>query len=582
MKRFFLFFLLFGTTCAFAQTNNDILIRIGQENVTVDEFVNAYQKNNSFNESTEKDLREYLDLYINYRMKVQEATALRMDTSEAFKKELASYQNQSAQQYLVDTEVSEQLLEEAYTNAHYQVRASHILVRCGANASPKDTLAAYHKILQIRDKIVHGMDFNEAAALYSEDESARDRINPQTNKIHHGNRGELGYFSVLEMIYPFEKAAYTTPVGQVSMPVRTQYGYHLIYVQDKVPSMTKIYVSQVYVLDTNAVTGEVSPEVAEYLRLIQDQYRSGRMSFAELAQNYSQDLATRSNGGKMEPFNPNRRPGNYVSAAIKLKPGEISQPVPSTLGWHILKLDSIIYSNITEETKYLLKSALARDSRARKSKESLVAKLKTEYGFKENGKKAAMKFFKKNLPSNYFQSTATEITTLKGIDKLSPMFTFADQTGTAVGFAQFISRYQGTPLNGSAIDFVESLYPNFVSEQILRYERGHLSDKYPEYRSLVKEFHDGMLLYEINSEKVWNAALKDSVGLENFYEKIKTDFPTTDSLGNVVYKPFESIRAVVIGRYQDYLEAEWLKELHAKYPVTVDEKVFQALLNRRR
>ena len=285
MKRFFLFFLLFGTTCAFAQTNNDILIRIGQENVTVDEFVNAYQKNNSFNESTEKDLREYIDLYINYRMKVQEATALRMDTSEAFKKELASYQNQSAQQYLVDTEVSEQLLEEAYTNAHYQVRASHILVRCGANASPKDTLAAYHKILQIRDKIVHGMDFNEAAALYSEDESARDRINPQTNKIHHGNRGELGYFSVLEMIYPFEKAAYTTPVGQVSMPVRTQYGYHLIYVQDKVPSMTKIYVSQVYVLDTNAVTGEVSPEVAEYLRLIQDQYRSGRMSFAELAQN---------------------------------------------------------------------------------------------------------------------------------------------------------------------------------------------------------------------------------------------------------------------------------------------------------
>lgn len=581
MKRIFLSFLLLGSMMAlYAQTNNNVLVRIGKESVTVDEFLNAYQKNNTLSEATEKDLREYLDLYINYRMKVQEATALKMDTSSQFKNELASYQTQSAQQYLVDTEVSDHLLEEAFQNSKYQVRASHILVRCSQSASPKDTLAAYHKIMQIRDKIVKGMDFSEAAYLYSEDESAQDHFNPQTGRKQYGNRGELGYFSVLEMIYPFEKAAFSLPVGQVSMPVRTQYGYHLIYVKDKIPAVGKIFVSQVFVADTNAMAGAPKGQIADRLRLIQEQYKSGKMSFSDLAQNYSDDKATKNQGGKMEPFTPNRRPGNYVAAALKLRKGEISEPIPSYLGWHILQCDSVVKLFITEEAKYMLKSALARDSRARTSRESLVNRLKKEYNFQEGGKNAAMKFFKKNVPENYFQSTATDITRLKGIEKLKPMFTFADQTGTATEFAQYIARYQGTPINGAVIDFIQSLYPGFVTEKIIRYEKLHLTEKYPEYRDLVKEFHDGMLLYEINSQKVWNAAIQDSVGIENYYEVVKKDFPVTDSTGTVTYKPLQEIRAVVIGRYQDYLEAQWIKELRNKYPVVVDEKVFQTLLKR--
>lgn len=581
MKRIFLSFLLLGSMMAlYAQTNNNVLVRIGKESVTVDEFLNAYQKNNTLSEATEKDLREYLDLYINYRMKVQEAISLQMDTSSQFKNELASYQTQSAQQYLVDTEVSDHLLEEAFQNSKYQVRASHILVRCNPNANPKDTLAAYHKIMQIRDKIVKGMNFNEAAVLYSEDESAQDHYNPHLQRKQYGNKGELGYFSVLEMIYPFEKAAFSLPVGQVSMPVRTQYGYHLIYVQDKIPAVGKIFVSQVFVQDTNALAGAPQGEIAERLKLIQNQYKSGKMSFEELAQNYSEDKATKNEGGKMEPFTPNRRPGNYVAAALKLKKGEISEPIPSNLGWHILRCDSVVKLFITEDAKYMLKSALARDSRARTSRESLVNRLKKEYNFQEGGKNAAMKFFKKNVPENYFQSTATDITRLKGIEKLKPMFTFADQTGDATEFAQFVARYQGTPINGAVIDFIQSLYPGFVTEKIIRYEKLHLTEKYPEYRDLVKEFHDGMLLYEINSQKVWNAAIQDSVGIENYYEVVKKDFPVKDSTGAVTYKPLQEIRAVVIGRYQDYLEAQWIKELRNKYPVVVDEKIFQTLLKR--
>ena len=320
MKRFILpLSMLLLSSMAFAQNANDILIKVGNETITKSQFVTAYQKNNLLSESTEKDLREYLDLYINYRMKVQEAIKLQMDTSTAFKKELASYEGQSAQQYLIDTEVSEQLLEEAFDRSKYQVRASHILIRCNPNASPKDTLAALHKIQQIREKIVNGLDFNEAAYLYSEDESAQDHVNPQSKRMQYGNKGELGYFSVLEMIYPFEVAAYTNPVGQVSQPFRTQFGYHLVYVQDKIPAIAKLNVSQIFIADTNALkNSKPAPEIQDKLNNIINEYKNGK-SFAELAKLFSEDKATKDNGGQMTAFTPNRRPGNYVSAIINLK-----------------------------------------------------------------------------------------------------------------------------------------------------------------------------------------------------------------------------------------------------------------------
>lgn len=580
MKRLFLSLLAaVAAMGVYAQNDNTVLMTIGNESITKTEFVRAYQKNNLLSSATEKDLRDYLDLFINYRLKVQDAQAMKLDTAEAFQKELDSYKGQSAQQYLVDTEVSDFLLEEAFERSKWQVCASHILVRCDQNANPKDSLEAYKKICSIREKIVAGMNFNDAAAEFSEDESARDYINPQTNRKQFGNRGRLGYFSVMEMIYPFECAAFTTPVGQISQPVRTQFGYHLVSVEDKVPAMSKVFVSQIFLKDTNALMGEAAPAIKAKLNMIAEQYKMGA-SFDALAAEYSEDVATKNNGGKMDPFLPSRRPGNYVSAAIRLKPGQISEPVPTTLGWHILKLDSIVYVQHSDESKYILKNRLSRDARARKSKESLIAKLKKEYNYEESGKAAAMKFFSKNVPDSYFQSTALEITELKGIQKLKPMCTFADQSISAVDFAKYISRFQGAQIQGSVADFIESMFPNFLSEQIIRYERAHLMEKYPEYKDLVTEFHDGMLLYEINSEKVWNAAIKDSVGLEKFYEQIKTEYPVDTPNDSIQYKPMEEIRAAVVSRYQEQLDKMWIKELRERYPVRVDEKVFQTILKK--
>lgn len=561
-----------------AQSNDPVLMTVGNETVTKSEFIKAYQKNSSLSEATEADLREYLKLYQDYRMKVQEAKSLKLDTAQQFQKEWASYKEQYAQQYLIDTEVSDQLLDETTDRARYHLRASHILVRLPEDANPKDTLAAYHKIMKIREEIMNGLDFGEAAVRYSDDQSARDFVNPQSKRLQHGNRGDIGYFSVLEMIYPFETAAFNTPVGQVSMPVRTQYGYHLVYVQDKIPAIAKMFVSQIFIQDSNALEKDAdhSAQMAKYAQ-IEQEWKNGA-SFEDLAAKYSDDNATKNSGGRMEPFAPNRRPGNYIYAAINLKPGQISQPVPSGIGWHILKLDSVIYTTVNDEFKYMIKNRLARDSRSKKSKESLVEKLKKEYNYEEKGKAAAMKFFKKNLTDKAFQVKHVAIDSLKGIEKLKPMCTYANQQLTAQDFGRFLTRYQGRQLNGTVENFLEQVYPNFVSENMLRYERTQLMDKYPEYRDVVNEVFDGLMIYEVNSLKVWNAAIQDTIGAERLYEEIKSQFATGDTLNP--YKPFTEVRAVVISQYQDRLEKQWLEELHRKYPVKLNEEVFRSILKK--
>lgn len=580
MKRFALLFALcVGCLALYAQEDNRVLMTIGKETITVSDFVKAYQKNNMLSEATENDLREYRELFINYRLKVQEAEAMQLDTSASFIAELGSYETQSAQPYLVDNQVSDELVEEAYERSKNQVRASHILIRCNSSASPKDTLAAYQKIMGIREQIVNGLDFNEAAALYSEDQSAREYVNPQNNSHHYGNKGELGYFSIFEMIYPFECAAFNTPVGSVSMPFRTQFGYHLVYVQDKIPALAKIWVSQIFVADSTALSGTVKPEIMQRLNEIQALYNQG-MPFDTIAKYYSDDKATKNSGGHMEPFNPSRRPGNYVSAAIHARPGMMTAAVPTTIGWHFLRCDSTSKATVNEESRYMLKQRIARDSRAQKSKEALVERLKKEYNFNESGKAKAFKFLDKNIDANYFQSKDNTIASLKGIEKLKPIFTFADQQASVQDFAKYLSRFQGVKLNGTVLDFLAQIYPSFVSDNILTYERTHLKEKYPEFNDLIKEFHDGILLYEINTQKVWGAAIQDSVGLANFYEKIKANFPNDDPNAETPYKPMNEIRALVITRYQDFLEQEWVKELRAKYPIKVDENVFSSILKR--
>lgn len=572
-KSILLFALIIGLSTVFGQKKDDVLFQYGNDVVTKNEFVNAFKKNNNIQTASEQEIREYLNLYINFKLKVKQGYTEGIDTTTAFIKELASYRSQSAQQYLIDKEVTEQLVLEAKERAKFHVRASHILITCAATASPSDTLAAYKKIIQIREKIKKGdISFNQAAVEYSDDKSAQDSYNSQSKRWQYGNKGELGYFTVFDLIYPFENGAYNTKVGEISMPVRSPYGYHLIYVQDIVKSISKISIKQIFVEDTMARLGEMSPATQQKLTQIETKLNSG-ISFEDVAKEFSDDKASREKGGELEPFAPNRRTGNFVKACLNIEPGKYSlRAVASNMGWHIIKVVNIEFVDTENEMfTHIIKNKISRDQRSHKSKESLVEKLKIEYNYKDKNKDKAFEFLAKNIPANYFSNPdTTDLTQLKGIEKLKPLFTYADQKESVQDFALFVSKFQGMDYKGDLVNFFNERFPYYVQDKILTYENSILEEKYPEFRDLVTEYREGMILFEINTQKIWNEALKDTIGIQKYYESVKSQYN----------KPFEEIRAIIVTEYQNELENKWINELKQRYPVVINEKVFQSILKK--
>lgn len=563
----------------YSQNETSVLFTVGDETVTVGEFKQTFNKNGDVSKASPEELRDYLDLYVNFKLKVKEGKALQMDTAKAFQSEWKSYRNQSAQQYLIDKEVTDYLIQEAVDRSKLMLRAAHILIECPASVTGKDTLVAYNRTMDIRNEILNGLSFDEAAVKYSQDPSARDRINPQTKKMSYGNKGDLGYFSTFNLIYPFETGAYNLKKGEISMPVRSSFGYHLIYLKDVQPAIAKIQAAQIFIADSMAHTGKASPEIQARINEVTMRLAKGDR-FEDVARDLSDDKATKMNGGVLEAFRPMQRPGDFVQAALNLNPGEYSAPVSSNIGWHFVKLIELTPSDTTESVlRNTVKNRIARDSRSFKSKESLAEKLLVEYNYKAKGKKAAMKFFLKNIPENYFKNPdTTKLNNLPGIEKLAPMATFADRKITAAAFAAYLGRFQGVEMQGTLEEFIDERFQFYIYDRVLAYENSILEEKYPEFETLVEEYHNGMLLYEINSQNIWNKSLQDTVGLEKFYEEIKTQFPDPEKPGS--YKPFSEVRAMVVTQYQAKLEEEWMAVLKSKYPVKIDETVFETLLKK--
>lgn len=580
MKRFFSLILLISLFFkGYSQNNEQILFSVGDENVPLSEFIYTYNKNGDITKATEEEIKEYLDLYINFKLKVKEALALQMDTTILFRQELTSYRNQSAQQYLIDKEVTDALVQEAVDRSKLMLRAAHILIECPSTATGKDTLAAYNKAISIREEVMNGLPFDEAAVKYSQDPSVRDRVNPQSKKLTYGNKGDLGYFTTFNLIYPFESAVYKLKVGEVSMPIRTSYGYHIIYLKDIQPAVTALKVAQIFLKDSTARSGVKSEDMQSRLSDITMRLAKGE-NFEDVAKAFSEDEATKDKGGVMEAFRPIQRPGDFVQAVLAVPQDGITAPIASNLGWHIVKNMGVAYVDTTESSlTAMVKTRISRDSRSFKSRESLADKLKVEYDFKDKGKKAAFKFLLKNIPENYFKNPdTTKLHELPGIEKLAPIATFANEKLSVADFAKYLSRFQGVEMKGELEKFMEERYNFFIYDKILIYENNNLEKKYPEFKNLVQEYHDGMLLYEINSKYIWNKSLEDSVGVEKFYEETKMQYPDKNNPG--AYLPFSEVRAAVITQYQNKLEEEWLSELRKKYPIVVNEKMFQSLLDK--
>lgn len=568
-------FVLFFLPSAMAQLEGDeVLLTIGDEEVTVDEFLYVYKKNNPSADNIDReDMIEYLDLYINFRLKVKEAEEMKLDTTEKFRKELAGYRKQLAQPYFKDEQLEAKLVKEAYARKLEDIRASHILIRVDKNAPAEDTLAAYNKIMSIRERILNGEEFGEVAAEVSDDPSARDMEATAQRPARKGNRGDLGYFTVFDMVYPFESGAYRTEVGEVSMPVRTEYGYHIIYVTDRQPALGQVQVAHIYIANPGEETEEAEAKAKAKIDSAYQKLQAG-VEWDEVVKQYSEDKGSANAGGKLPWFGANRMVPEFIMAVRKLdEPGEYSEPIRTSFGWHIIRLMETSPVGSFEDEELGIQNRLVKDQRYQLTEDVILQKIKEQYNFKEypEAKEALLDVFDSTLlQGNWDPNKAS------GMDK--PVFKIGKEEHTQYEFAQYLARKQNRRITDQA-HFLNKQYENYMEESLVDYEDRQLEEKYPEFRMLVKEYHDGILLFDLTDEKVWSKAVKDTTGLKAFYEANKNNYMWDKRLHAVLFTvtdpesvPMTSLKEkITSGKALDDILAEYNAE---KEIITADSGKF--------
>jgi peptidyl-prolyl cis-trans isomerase SurA len=481
------------------------LAYVGTQPISVGEFRYLYEKNNNADSMaySEQDLRNYLDLFVKFKRKVMEARTLGYDTTREYKSELAEYKKQLAKPYLSVNAYTDRMVKEAYQRLQEEINASHILISCRQDASPQDTLAAYRKIQDLRRRALAGEDFDMLAATYSEDPSAKE------------DKGNLGYFTALQMVYDFETAAYNTPVGQISEIIRTQFGYHIVKVINRRPNQGSIKVAHIMVRFPNKGTTADTAAVWERIRAIEQRLRQGA-SWDSLCLAYSDDINTRDIGGELQWFSIGTMIPEFAEPAFQLKNiGDISEPVKTKYGWHLIKLKERRPIEPFSELEPVLRQKINKDSRGQMSRAYLVAKLKKENRWEEDEK---VKQLLLDMPDesilkgewNYDRASK---------DLSKTIFTINNTPYSLREAALFLENNQGMGQRPGTVlkNFVKELYEQFVAQSLIDYEEAHLAEKYPEYAYLVNEYREGILLFKIMEERVWGKALTDREGLENFF-----------------------------------------------------------------
>ncbi|MEO8794303.1 MAG: peptidylprolyl isomerase, partial [Daejeonella sp.] len=595
----------------------------------------VYNKSNG-NPATfdEKSLKSYLDLYVNFRLKVLDAKAHGLDQEPGFKEELSGYRDKLASRYLLEREVSDKLINEAYARSQKIIKASHILILCAAQAPPADTLIAYNKIKDIRDQAAKGISFEELAAKYSEEPGAGD------------SKGNLGSFSVFQMVYPFETAAYNTPKGKISNIVRTTFGYHLIKVYDIFPNPGQIEIAHIMVTTSPQASYADSVLARNKAFEIYRRVKAGE-DFASLATQYSDDKNSAKRGGKLEPIALGQTVKPFEQAAFALnKAGDISEPVKTDYGWHIIQLVQKVPLPPIEQVKNILKNRVNADERSALSQDAFVKRLKKEYHVKENENALKEKELQEMLNGTDNKPNAT-------------LFTLNSEPVLVAEFEKYIAERKA---NEQAVNFsAREWYQNFMNDKLIGMENNHLEDHYPDFKFLMEEYRNGILLYNYSERKIWDYSQTDTAGLKKFFDSHASNYQwkerakasiyvagspevlaltkkmladhiadeeiliqinqsnplnlvinkgiyergehmfldravwknNTDSEVNVgnAYalvkvenvipakpKNFDEVRGIVLTDYQSYLEKEWIKNLKQQYPVTVNKVELKKLI----
>ena len=547
LKSFVLVAAVLAGTAVVAQTE-PVLMTIDGNAITKDEFEYIYRKNNANNALDKKSLEEYVELFKNFKLKVIDAQHRGLDTLPTFISELRGYRAQLAKPYLTDMSMEEKLCREAYEHLQQDVEVSHVLIKLPDNATPADTLAAYNKALTACQRLANE-DFATVALDMSDDPSVQR------------NKGYLGYFTGGMLVYPFEKAMYTLPVGEISAPVRTFYGYHIMKVHKRRPAYGQIRVSHIMkMVKADAPEAEQQKAHDEILK-IAERLNNGE-DFADVARETSDDRGSAMRGGELSWFGVGRMVREFENAAFALtEPGEVSQPVQSPFGWHIIKLHERRDLEPYEAKRTDILRQMQRDERASMGRKVLVDRLKREYGYAENAAAfdAVAAFVRQHAQADSAYFVAAEQLT-DTLAQFADEFLLQKDLAMVIGFAA-----RGGAL--SAVSFDEQKQ-DFVANGILNYEETQLETKYPEFRYLMQEYHDGILLFEISNTEVWEKAAKDTKGLEAYFAANKKNYAwdTPHYKGRIVY-------------CKDAATAKVVKKMIAKLPFDSVNSYLNARVN---
>lgn len=569
MKRFILFIALLIPILTFSQTPHaETLFTVGNENVSADEFVKVYLKSSPAKDAdfSEKSLQDYLALYVNFRLKVKEARELVMDTLSNVLTELNTYRAQLAKNYMTDTVKRNQLIDEAYDRMQKEVHVEHILIRVDPNATPEVVAAAEKRIMKIKKMIEGGKDFNQIAKDSSQDKSAVE------------NGGDLGYFTAMQMIYKFETAAYKTPVGKMTV-VKTKYGFHLIKVLDVRQAHGTMQVAHIFVKTGKNATENDLKRAKIKIDSIYELLQKGA-NFEDLAKNLSEDKSSSNDGGKLPVFWTGKLVLEFESAAYALKNiGDISKPVQSRFGWDIIKLLQRNPLPTEKEQRDQIKKNIDKDSRSEEIHIAFIDSLKSRYYFSE-AKGSKDKLFTKIdtsfLKGNWKASMAA------GFDK--PLFTLTDKiytpevkVFTQTDFANYIEATERKIMGqGNKEMMYDKIYSQFVESSLTNFFDARLEKMYPKFAELMKEYMDGILLFNLTNEKVWLKAVSDTAGLRNYYSLHGSEY-LGGQRANV--EEIKILNSTIMLSYAKYLSKgksfDWIAaKLNKKTPNAISKKSY--------
>ncbi len=485
----------------------DVLFTVDGDPVLATEFIRVYNKNlDLVQDESQKDIDAYLDLFINYQLKVKEARRLELDKDPQYIREFNNYKSQLTKNYMSDSKVTDKLVREAYTRTTTDVNASHILIRLDENET--DTVSVYNQIMKLRERVI------------------KEGYKAVQKEVHNGQTvfaEDLGYFGAFKMVYPFESAAFNTPVGEVSMPFRTRFGFHIVKVHDKREALGEVTVAHIMIANQQK-DSTVDPE--ERARQIYAKIQQGE-KFESLAKQFSDDKSSSKKGGVLTPFTGGQLSSQeFENIAFSLKePGEISKPFKTDFGWHIVKLLRKKGIQPFDAVKAELQNRVKRDSRSNLISSALAKKLAAQYNISVN--QESVDYFKSIMNDAYFKQAWKTDDDFKRKDII---LTIEGQEVANLDFLNQLMKkqrtYYGRNMSTSAL--IDKEFELFKEAEVLEYHEANLENVNEDFAFVLKEYRDGLLLFDLMEKQVWNAAAKDTLGLQNFYEANKSNYKWED------------------------------------------------------